>query len=161
MASTLLRHAPTPTRAPRCPRFRSPSPHGPARCPQPWRAWTPTRSRPFARFEREAKAVAALSHPNILAIHDFGSEEGIAYAVTELLPAPPCGGWALLDTAGRPTRSRKSAIQVGIVTNGAAIQNVRGGRPRGHVCLRGIDEARYDHLSGAAGRVARKSSIMM
>jgi eukaryotic-like serine/threonine-protein kinase len=29
------------------------------------------------RFEREAKAVAALSHPNILAIHDFGSDHGI------------------------------------------------------------------------------------
>jgi eukaryotic-like serine/threonine-protein kinase len=39
----------------------------------------------LARFEREAKAVAALSHPNILAIHDFGSEAGIAYAVMELL----------------------------------------------------------------------------
>src|SRR4029450_11147931 len=38
-----------------------------------------------ARFEREARAVAALSHPNILAIHDLGSDDGIRYAVTELL----------------------------------------------------------------------------
>ena len=31
-----------------------------------------------ARFEREAKAVAALSHPNILSIHDVGVEQGVA-----------------------------------------------------------------------------------
>ena len=37
------------------------------------------------RFEREAKAVAALSHPNIMAIHGFGETDGVAYAVTELL----------------------------------------------------------------------------
>jgi len=39
----------------------------------------------LARFEREAKSVASLSHPNILAIYDFGSQDGTAYAVTELL----------------------------------------------------------------------------
>src|SRR6266540_5173029 len=39
----------------------------------------------LARFEREALAVAALSHPNILAIHDFGRESTTAYVVMELL----------------------------------------------------------------------------
>ena len=39
----------------------------------------------LARFDRETHAVAALNHPNILAIHDSGSYNGIPYAVTELL----------------------------------------------------------------------------
>jgi serine/threonine protein kinase/Flp pilus assembly protein TadD len=37
------------------------------------------------RFEREAKAVAALSHPNILEIFDFDAEGEVTYAVNELL----------------------------------------------------------------------------
>ena len=50
----------------------------------------------LARFEREAKAVAALSHPNILAIFDFGTDAGVSYAVTELLEGETLRG--RLDT---------------------------------------------------------------
>jgi eukaryotic-like serine/threonine-protein kinase len=39
----------------------------------------------LARFDRETHAVAALNHPNILAIHDSGTHNGVPYAVTELL----------------------------------------------------------------------------
>ena len=42
-------------------------------------------SQAVSRFHREAKALAALSHPNILAIYDVGEQDGIVYAVMELL----------------------------------------------------------------------------
>src|SRR5579872_646939 len=37
------------------------------------------------RFEQEARAVAALNHPNILAIHDIGTQNGAPFLVSELL----------------------------------------------------------------------------
>jgi serine/threonine protein kinase len=37
------------------------------------------------RFEREAQAAAALSHPNILALFDLGYHDGVPFLVTELL----------------------------------------------------------------------------
>lgn len=37
------------------------------------------------RFDLEARAIGALSHPNILSVHDFGNADGIVYLVTELL----------------------------------------------------------------------------
>jgi serine/threonine-protein kinase len=76
----------------------------------------------LARFERETRAIAALSHPNILAIHDVGFDHGIAYAVMELAE-----GETLRQrlTAGRmPWRI---AVRVAIqISDGLAAAHAKG-----------------------------------
>src|SRR3954452_10361957 len=42
-------------------------------------------SERMRRFEQEARATAALSHPNILAVFDIGSQDNAPYIVSELL----------------------------------------------------------------------------
>ncbi|MBI5446605.1 MAG: serine/threonine protein kinase, partial [Deltaproteobacteria bacterium] len=61
----------------------------------------------LSRFEAEAKAVAALSHPNILALFDVGEANGIRYAVTELLD-----GETLRALVGRGAVPVKRALEI-------------------------------------------------
>ena len=44
-----------------------------------------------ARFEREARAVSSLNHPNICVLHDIGSENGVDYIVMEHLEGETLG----------------------------------------------------------------------
>ncbi len=53
--------------------------------------------RILKRFEREAKALGKLSHPNIVNVHDYGEYEDQPYLVMEFLP-----GGTLKDKLGRP-----------------------------------------------------------
>ncbi len=61
------------------------------------------------RFQTEARAVAALSHPNILAIHDFDRNEGIYYTASELLD-----GETLRSRLSKASVSWRKAAEIGI-----------------------------------------------
>ena len=87
----------------------------------------------LARFEREAKAVAALSHPNILAIHDFGSDNGVTYAVMELLEGDtlrdkleegPIPQKQAVDLAVQVARGLSAAHEKGVVHRDLKPENV-------------------------------------
>lgn len=63
------------------------------------------------RFEREAHALAALNHPNIVAVHDFGVSDGQPYIVSELVEGESLR--AVLD--GKPMAPRRlveMAVQI-------------------------------------------------
>src|ERR1039457_3877981 len=74
------------------------------------------------RFEQEARAVAALNHPNILAIHDVGQHDGTPFLVSELLEGESLR--AVLDRGALPQRK---AIDYGVqIAQGLAAAHETG-----------------------------------
>src|SRR5262249_14013515 len=80
----------------------------------------------LARFEREARAVAALAHPNILVLHDVGADQGVSYAVTELLE----GETLRRHLAQAPLPWRKAVEVAAAVADGLAAAHAKGIVPR-------------------------------
>jgi serine/threonine protein kinase len=76
----------------------------------------------LARFEREANAVAKLAHPNVLEIWDFGTEDGVTYAVTELLEGQNLR--ARIPTSGLPWQK---VVEIGAaIADGLAAAHGKG-----------------------------------
>ncbi len=76
----------------------------------------------MARFDREARVLAALAHPNILTIYDVGSESGLNYVVTELLE-----GDSLFARIKQSPLPWKAAIEIAIaVADGLTAAHSRG-----------------------------------
>src|SRR4029077_17438792 len=74
------------------------------------------------RFEEEARAAAALSHPNILAVFQMGTYEGVPYLVSELLE-----GSTLREQLVRGPMALRRAIDFGVQTaHGLAAAHEKG-----------------------------------
>ena len=74
------------------------------------------------RFEQEARAAAALSHPNILAVYDIGTHEGLPYVVSELLD-----GQTLREQLAAGPLSVRKAVEYAVqIAHGLAAAHEKG-----------------------------------
>jgi serine/threonine protein kinase len=74
------------------------------------------------RFEQEARTIAALNHPNILGIHDIGTQDGTPFIVSELLE-----GETLRERIDAGPLTAKRAIEYGLgIAQGLAAAHDKG-----------------------------------
>ena len=74
------------------------------------------------RFEQEARAIATLNHPNIVAIYDVGSDDGRPFLVSELLQ-----GETLRDRLQSAPLSVRVALEMGVqIAEGLAAAHDKG-----------------------------------
>ncbi len=87
------------------------------------------------RFDREARAISSLSHPNICHLYDVGAQDGISYLVMEYLE-----GETLADRLRKGSLSLEQVLRVGA-----------------EIC-QGLEKA---HRSGVVHRDLKPSNIML
>jgi serine/threonine protein kinase/sugar lactone lactonase YvrE len=107
------------------------------------------------RFELEARAVAALSHPNIVAVHDVGTESGVFYIVSELvdgesLRSAKFGLRKTLDIAVQIASGLAAAHAAGVTHRDLKPDNILLTRD-GRVKIVDFGLAKISPASGAAG----------
>jgi Tol biopolymer transport system component len=74
------------------------------------------------RFEQEARAASALNHPNIVSVFDLGSQDGLAYIVSELIE-----GESLREIIRRGPLSQNRTVEIGSqVADALAAAHVAG-----------------------------------
>ncbi|HUL78133.1 MAG TPA: serine/threonine-protein kinase [Vicinamibacteria bacterium] len=82
----------------------------------------PPNPERLRRFEQEARSVAALQHPHILAVHDVGTYEGRPYLVLELLE-----GETLRERLSRGALPLRKAVEVAVqICDGLAAAHAHG-----------------------------------
>jgi len=94
-----------------------------------------TNTQARDRFEREARAISALSHPNICALFDVGTHDGTEYLVMELLD-----GESLAQRLSKGPMSPDQAARIG-------------------ACI--ADALARAHLSGIVHRDLKPGNIML
>jgi serine/threonine protein kinase len=88
------------------------------------------------RFQREARAIAHLRHPNILAVFDFGEASGVPYMVVEYMPGGSLA--AVLATGPAPSMAVKITLLRGVAA--------------------GLD---YAHAAGVVHRDVKPANVLL
>ena len=112
------------------------------------------------RFTQEARAASSLNHPNIVTVHDFGTEDGMSYIVSELVEGEslraiikrgPLALGQLVEVAIQIAEGLSAAHEAGIVHRDLKPENIMLTRD-GRVKLLDFGLAKpfiEDHLEGA------------
>jgi len=85
----------------------------------------------LARFEREARVLAALNHPNIAAIHGFEQADGVSFLVLEYVPGPTLAAAGRLEVpealrvAGQIAEALDAAHEKGFIHRDLKPANIK------------------------------------